>query len=112
MVARTNGDLLTRPEVMSDDRCESHRADSTEPEGLPSASGTERPATPNAEGIAAEEDSEASASQPSGEISPSTATTTPSSRKKRSKAAKKAARAAAEAGNSASAASGEQEPAQ
>jgi hypothetical protein len=94
--ARTNGDPLTRPEVMSNDGCENHRADSTEPEGSPSTNGTERPATPDAEEVAAEEGSEASATQPPDEIPPSVATTTPSSRKKRSKAAKKAARAAAE----------------
>jgi hypothetical protein len=42
----------TRSEAMSDDRGESRRADSTEPEGPPSANGTARPATPNAEGVA------------------------------------------------------------
>jgi hypothetical protein len=111
-VARTNGNPQTRPEVMSDDGCESRRADSTEPEESPSANGTARSATPNAEGVAAEEDSEASATQPPGETPPSAAATTPSSRKKRSKAAKKAARAAAEASSATSAASGEREPAQ
>ena len=67
---------------------------------------------PDAEGVAAEEGSEAPASQPSGEIPPSAAATTPSSKKKRSKAAKKAARAAAEAGGATSVASGEPESAQ
>jgi hypothetical protein len=51
-VARTIGDPQTRPQATSDDECENHRADSTEPEESPSANGTARPATPGAEGVA------------------------------------------------------------
>jgi hypothetical protein len=98
--------------VISDDECESHRADSTEPEGLLSANGTARPATPSAEGVAAEKGSEASATQPPVKAPPSATATTPSSGKKKSKAAKRAARATAEAGGTTSAASGERRPAQ
>ena len=111
-MAKASNGPLTRPEVMSDDGCESHRADSTKPEGSPSANGTERPATPDAEGVAAEEGSKASAAQPPNETPPGAAATTPSSKKKRSRAAKKVARAAAEAGGATSVASGEQEPVQ
>ncbi|MFN9908725.1 MAG: hypothetical protein ACK56F_21795, partial [bacterium] len=75
-MARASDGPLTRPEVMSDNGCESHRADSTKPEGSPSANGTEQPATPDAEGVAAEEGSEASATQPPDEIPPSAAATT------------------------------------
>ena len=111
-VVRTVDDPQTRPEATSDDGCESHRADSTEPEESPSANRTARPATPSAEGVAAERGSEVSAAQqPIGDL-PSATTTTPSSGKKRSKAARKAARAAAEASGTISAASGEREPAQ
>jgi hypothetical protein len=82
-VVRTVDDPQTRPEATSDDGCESHRADSTEPEESPSANRTARPATPSAEGVAAERGSEASAAQqPIGDL-PSATTTTPSSGKKR-----------------------------
>jgi hypothetical protein len=111
-VARTVGDPQTGPEAVSDDGCESHRADSTEPEESPSASGTAGPAMPNAEGIVAEKDSEVlAAQQPIGDL-PSATTTTPPSGKKRSRAARKGARAAAEAGDTTSAVSGEQRPVQ
>jgi hypothetical protein len=111
-VARANDGSLTRPEVMSDDERESHRADSTEPEGSPSAKGTERPATPDANEAATEETSGAPATQPPAETPPGVAATTPSGKKKRSRAARKAAKAAATAGDASSVASGEQEPAQ
>ncbi|MFN9940554.1 MAG: hypothetical protein ACK56I_13865, partial [bacterium] len=88
------------------------RADSTEPEGSPSAKGTERLATPDANEAAPEEGPEALATQPPGGIPPSAAATTPSGKKKRSRAARKAAKAAAAAGDASSVASGEQEPAQ
>jgi hypothetical protein len=53
-VVRTVGSPQTKPEVMSYDGSESHRTDSTEPEGPPSASRTARPTTPSSKGAAAE----------------------------------------------------------
>jgi hypothetical protein len=97
---------------MSDDGDESHHADSTGPEEPPPASETARPATPNAEEVAAGKDSETPTAQQSVANPPSTTTTTPSSGKRRSRAAKKAARAAAEASGATSATSDVREPAQ
>jgi hypothetical protein len=108
----TVGGPQTGPEVMSDDGSKSHRTDSTEPEGPPSASRTARPTTPSSEGTAAERCSEVSAARQQSDDPPNEATTTSPTGKKRSRAAKRAARAAAVAGNGASAASGEQESVQ
>ncbi len=109
-VARIVDDPQTRPEATSDDGCESHRADSTEPEESPSANEMARPAIPSAERVAAEKGSEVlTAQQPTGDL-PSATMTTPPSGKKRSRAARKASRAAAETGGTTSAASGEQRP--
>jgi hypothetical protein len=111
-VVRTIDDPQTRPKATSDDGCESHRADSTEPEESPSANETARPVTPSAEGVAAEKGSEVlTAQQPIGNL-PSATMTTPPSGKKRSRTARKAARAAAETGGTTSAARGEQRPVQ
>jgi hypothetical protein len=98
----------TRSEVMSDDGSESHRTDSTEPEGPPSASRTAWRATLSSEGTAAERCSEVYAARQQNNDPPNEMTTTSPNGKKRSRAAKRAARVAAMAGHGASAASGEQ----
>jgi hypothetical protein len=97
-VVRTVGSPQTEPEVTSDDGSESHRTDSTEPEGPPSASGTARPTLPRPEEVAAERCSEASVARQQSGGQPNTTTTTVPNGKKRSRAARRAARAAAEAG--------------
>ncbi len=97
---------------MSDDRSESHRTDSTEPEGPPSASRTARPTSPRSEEVAAERCSEASAARQQSDGPPNATTTTTPNGKKRSRAAKRAARAAVEAGDETLAASGRREPEQ
>ncbi len=108
----TVGGPQTGPEVMSDDGSESHRTDSTEPEGPPSASRTVRPTTSSSEVAAAKRCSEVSAVQQQSDGPPDATTTTAPNGKKRSRAAKRAARVAAEAGDGTSAASGEREPVQ
>jgi hypothetical protein len=86
-VVRTIDSLQTRPEVMSNDGCESHRMESTEPEELPSASGTARPKTPSSGGTAAERSSEVPAAQQPVWGSPNMTTTAIPNGKKRSRAA-------------------------
>jgi hypothetical protein len=111
-VVRAVGSPQTGPEVMSDDGSESHRTDSTEPEGPPSASRTAQSTTPSSGGAAAEKCSEVpTAQQPSGGP-PNVTTTAIPNGKKRSRAARRAARAATEIGGVTSAASGEQGPVQ
>jgi hypothetical protein len=98
-VVRTGGSPQTGPEVRSYDGSESHRTDSTEPEGPPSASGTARPVSLSSEGIAAEGCSGVSAARQQSDDPPSEATNTSPAGKKRSRATKRAARATAAAGN-------------
>ena len=112
MVVRTVGSPQIGPEVMSDDGSESHRTDSTEPEGPPSASRTARPTSPRSEEVATKRCSEASAARQQSDGQPNATTITVLNGKKRSRAAKRAARAAAEAGGETSAASGKRGPAQ
>ncbi len=109
-VVRAIDSPQTRPEAMSDDGSESHRTDSTEPEELPFASRTARPAMPSSGGAAAERCSEVPAAQQPIGGSPKVTTTAIPNGKKRSRAARRAARAAAEIGGVTSAASGEQGP--
>jgi hypothetical protein len=98
------------PEVMSDDRSESHGTDSTEPEGPPLASGVSRPASLRLGEAAAIKHSEVSAAQQPSKSPPNVTTTAVLSGKKKSKAARRAARSALENGGETSAASGEQGP--
>jgi hypothetical protein len=102
--------LQTRPEVMSDDRSESHGTDCADPEGPPLASRVAQPTPPRSVEAAALKPSEAPTVQQPGGSPPNWTTTTIPSGKKKGRAARRAARAALEIGGGTPAADGERGP--
>ncbi len=104
---RSISNLQARPEVVSDDGCESHGTDCTALEGPPLPNRVAQPISPRSVEAAELKPSETSAAQqPGGSPRNGTATTVPSGKKK-GKAARRAARAALEIDGGASTADGE-----
>jgi hypothetical protein len=90
-------DHQAEPEVVSEDKGESHATDCTGPEGSPPARGEVRPASPGLQGTVAMSPSGAPTAQPPGGAPSAKAMAATQGGKRKSRAAKKAIRAALEA---------------